>query len=190
MTEEMITINTENNIIPKKLTPFPVYGKDNPLLKQIMPEYTGDICNKSFTEFVTRLKMTRKAFGGVGLAANQCGIEVRVFVVGTDDYDMVCINPKLIAYSDLNETEKEGCLSFPMLRIKVSRPINIKVEYYDVHGELIQRELGGLTARCFMHELDHLNGISITDKVGKMGLYLAKQKQLKNIKKISRRKKY
>ena len=138
---------------------------------------------------VQRLKMTMKKFAGIGLSANQCGVFERVFVMGTDDWQMVCINPKIIKESAINTKDPEGCLSFPGFYLKVSRSELIDVEYTTETGEVKRQTLTGISAKCFLHELDHMNGIKFTQHVGPVALKLAKQKQLKLIKKIQRRKK-
>ena len=182
--EEMITINTGNVVDKNK--PFPIYNEKNPLLKQIMPEYTGEISDSQFQEFIEKLKFTRKAFRGVGLAANQCGIEVAVFVIGTETLDMVCINPKILTKSIESEQKEEGCLSFPHIYLKIYRPDSVEVEYTNQRGKVIKEMLTGITARCFQHEYDHLNGISIVDHVGKTSMMMAKKKKEKIVKKIQR----
>ena len=183
-TEETTKIDTENVLEQNK--PFPIFDKNNPLLKQIMPKYTGEIENPKFQEFIRKLQFTRKAFRGIGLAANQCGIEVRVFVIGTEAFDMVCINPEILEVSEEVEKGDEGCLSFPFIYLKIKRPKKIKVKYSNQLGELIEVELIGMTARCFQHEMDHLNGISIIDHVGKTSMMMAEKKRDKIMKRLKR----
>lgn len=125
------------------------------------------------------MQETRRAYKAVGLAANQCGLAWRMFVMGTDFAEFVCINPEIIEYSEEIECKKEGCLSFQHLSLAVKRPRKIKVRYYDQDFELVECEFEGLLARCFQHELDHLNGITFTSKVSNLRLKMAEKKRKK-----------
>jgi peptide deformylase len=172
-----------------QVEPLQVFDDRLPMLSETIPEFTGTLPNPSMTNLVRRLKMTMKLYSGLGLAANQCAIKERVFVIGTDQFQMACINPKVIASSDEIVKDNEGCLSFPAFFLSLPRPKWIDVEFTDENGETKQTRLDGLTARCFLHELDHLNGIKFTDYVGAVAMQQAKRKQAKLIKKIVRRKK-
>jgi peptide deformylase len=112
-----------------------------------------------------------------------------VFVIGTDHFQIACINPKIINKSDDSIKESEGCLSYPGLYLKIDRPNWVDVEFTDETGSLKQLRLDGVTARCFQHEHDHMNGIRMVEKVGQVSLQMARQKQEKMIKKIIRHKK-
>jgi peptide deformylase len=172
-----------------KVEPLPLYDENHPMLKQPIPEYKYDLPNPLMEMLVKRLKMTMKLYGGIGLSANQCGVFHRVFIIGTDHFQIACINPKIIASSETKVKESEGCLSYPGLYVKIDRPSWIDVEFKDESGTLKQMRLDGVTARCFEHELDHMNGIRMVDHVGPVALQMAKKKQEKMIKKIIRHKK-
>ena len=172
-----------------QVEPLQVFNDQFPMLSIPIPEFTGVLPNPSMAHLVKRLKMTMKLYSGLGLAANQCGVTERVFVIGTDQFQMACINPKVLAVSDEIVKENEGCLSFPAFFLSLPRPKWIDVEFTDENGETKQTRLEGLTARCFLHELDHLNGIKFTSYVGAVAMQQAKRKQEKLIKKIVRRKK-
>lgn len=186
---EVLTINTEAEApAPKRISTLQIYDGNSPLLKQVIPEYTGGFPNPALEHFVEELKATRYKFGGIGLAANQCGFSMRMFVIGgLDDYDLVCINPKVLEASEEQDKGREGCLSFPGMYGNIRRPTWVRVEFLDQKGERHEITISGLTARCFLHELDHLNGISFVDKLGKLGIRLAKQRQQKLLKKLERR---
>jgi peptide deformylase len=127
-----------------------------------------------------------KMYSGLGLSANQCGVFERVFVIGNEDMVIPCINPKVIRIVGAVEKNREGCLSFPGLFLNIERPLSIDVEFYDVNGKLINTTFEGLTARCFLHELDHMNGVRMVDYVKPLALKMARQKQQKLIKKVKR----
>jgi len=118
---------------------------------------------------------------GIGLAANQIGIAKRVFVIGSKNIDgfpepFAVFNPKILRISEEHELMKEGCLSYPDLWLSIRRPSVIEVEYQDSKGNIHEAAMSGLIARCFQHELDHLNGICFVDIVSPMKLKLAMNK--------------
>lgn len=170
---------------PKQILPLPVYGDDYPLLKVALPE-VEDVNSEQVKEVAERLKLTMRMYNGLGLSANQCGVPLRMFVMGTDQFQMVCINPKIVGFSEDVDRKREGCLSYPGLFITIPRHTSIQVEYTDEFGQKKELTLDGVTAQCFQHELDHLNGITFTSKVGPAALQLARQKQQKLIKKVTR----
>lgn len=169
--------------VANQVQPLTLYDESLPMLSYPIPEYRGELPNVGMTNLVAQLKLTMKLHGGIGLSANQCGVHERVFVIGYDDFFIACINPKVVKSSTQTSKSAEGCLSFPGLSLKVDRPETIDVEYTDVNGEVIHQTLTGITARCYLHELDHMNGIKFSDRVGPVALSLARQKQTKLIKK-------
>jgi peptide deformylase len=130
-----------------------------------------------------------KLYGGIGLSANQCGVFERVFIIGTDEFQLSCINPKLIGISAGTIKADEGCLSFPGLYLKIDRPNSIQVQFTDETGQVQQTMLEGLSARCFLHELDHMNGKKFIEYVGPTALQMARKKQNKLMKKVIRNQK-
>jgi peptide deformylase len=186
---EFLTIDTEAGLTKKEeLLPLPLYDEKHFMLNQVMPEYKDVLPNPNMSRLVSRLKMTRKLYGGLGLSANQCGVQERVFVIGTDQFEIVCINPKILSASADLDKSSEGCLSFPGLYVKIARPSWVEVEFTNENGEVKQVKLDGLTARCFAHELDHMNGKKFVSYVGDVALQMARKKQSKLMKKYTRRK--
>jgi peptide deformylase len=187
---ETFTIDTEESITrTEQINPLPLYGEDYYMLSQKIPEYEDVLPNPNMTTLVQRMKMTMKLYGGIGLSANQCGVFERVFVIGTDQFQIACINPKVVSESANKVKDNEGCLSFPGLFCKIERPDSIVAEFTNELGETKTMELTGITARCFLHELDHLNGIRFVELVKPVALQLARQKQQKLIKKVKRNQK-
>ena len=172
-----------------KIEPLQVHDDRFPMLSVPIPEFLGVLPNPSMTRLVKRLKMTMKLYSGLGLAANQCAVKERVFVIGTDQFQMACINPKVLESSEEIVKDTEGCLSFPAFFLSIPRPKWIEVEFTDENGQRKQTRLDGLTARCFLHELEHLNGVKFTSHVGSVAMLQAKRKQEKLIKRIVRRRK-
>jgi len=132
---------------------------------------------------------TCRAYGGLGLSAVQIGKLYRVFCIGLADQFQICFNPKIVSTSLDQVNDIEGCLSYPGLVLKVKRPAYVKVQFHMPDGELREENYERLTARCFQHELDHLDGIVFSDKVGAMSLMRAKEKRKKFIRLIAQREK-
>ena len=190
MSEEFIIDTGAAVAEAENITPLPLYDENHPMLRQAIPEFdVRKLPNALTNKLIKRLKMTMKLYGGLGLSANQCGVFERVFVIGTDQFQIACINPRIVGKSPSTIKESEGCLSYPGLYVKVDRPDWVEVEYTNENGELIQTRLDGVTARCFQHELDHMNGIRMVEHVGAVALQMARRKQEKIIKKIVRHKK-
>jgi len=186
---DILTIDTGAGLVSQqKVDPLPLYDEKHPMLMDEIPEYVGPLPNPNISLLIQRLKLTMKLYGGVGLSANQCGVFERVFVIGTDYFQIACINPKVLQVSDNLDKSEEGCLSYPGLYLKIPRPLSVHAEFTDENGVLQRKWLDGVTARCFLHELDHMNGIRFIEKVGSVSLTQARRKQTKLIKKVQRRK--
>lgn len=187
MTEEILTINTEENVVKTEtINPLPVYNDDYPMLQDEIPEYIDALPNPEMSELIKQLKMTMKMYAGLGLSANQCGVYHRVFVIGYENQSFACINPKIVSHSDEVVRDKEGCLSYFGMYMTVPRYKWIEAEFLNEMGEVVRQRFEGLTARCFQHELDHMNGIRFVDHVGPASVMMARKKQEKLIKQIKR----
>lgn len=125
---------------------------------------------------------------GLGISANQIGHNVRVFAMRgeTKEESIVCINPKIEAFSENMNTMEEGCLSIPDVFARVVRPAEIVVTFKNDLNEDEKQNLEGLTARVFQHELDHLDGILFIDRIGPFARQRAFEKA-KKIQKMRRR---
>ena len=111
---------------------------------------------------------TMRAANGCGLAAPQVGILRRIVVVEVEPGEVYeLINPKIIAFSG-EQDGQEGCLSVPGQWGMVKRPMNVTVRAMNRHGETVDITGSELLARCFCHELDHLDGTLYTDKAYEM----------------------
>lgn len=106
--------------------------------------------------------------GGVGLAGPQVGILRRVVVIDAGDEDLELVNPEIVEQSEQTQTDAEGCLSLPGKYGLVPRAERVVVRAQDRYGECYEYEGEGLLARCFLHELDHLDGHMYTEKVERM----------------------
>jgi peptide deformylase len=123
---------------------------------------------------------TMNASNGIGLAGNQVGLLRRVFVMKLQDgREIGCFNPWIMNGDNNLIDGDEGCLSFPSLWLKIKRHKKITAAYLDNTGKQCIIELEGIDARCFQHELDHLDGITFTEHVSDLKLKMAQKKQRK-----------
>ena len=117
---------------------------------------------------------------GIGLSACQVGLNFKAFVMGdSEDNSTLCINPTVLQFTEETTLDVEGCLSFPNVYVKVKRPKEILVEFYNEELEKQQVKITGYSARCYLHELDHLLGITMKDRVSKMKWDMATKKARK-----------
>ena len=106
-------------------------------------------------------------YNGVGLSANQIGIDERVFVMISDmdtQETITCFNPKIVKESKDTIVMEEGCLSYPELFLDIPRPSSVVVKYEDEGKEIHKERLTGFIARIFQHEYDHMEGIDFTQR--------------------------
>ena len=158
---------------------FPLVPETHPALRKTLSEFDFENPKVDPNKFASSLVETCKKHGALGLSANQCGYEHRVFVMGNDDNYVAFFNPRIIERSESTIKMEEGCLTFQDLFLLIERPYEILVEYQDYTGELKQAKFAGLTARCFQHELDHLNGKVYTHLVKPLALQMAQKKRSK-----------
>jgi len=103
---------------------------------------------------------------GVGLAAPQVGLSQRLFIMRLDDGTIeMCVNPQIKALSPDTVQSTEGCLSHPGLEVTTRRHREITVAYYTMDGGFVLRSMRDLEAIIFQHEMDHLNGVTIVNKI-------------------------
>jgi peptide deformylase len=166
----------------KQIATFKLVAPNHPALHKVLPEFDFNNPPVNPNEFASTLVETCKLNKGIGLSANQCGFEHRVFVMGAGDEYVAFFNPKIMMASEEQEHMEEGCLSFPLLSLRITRPKEIMVEYQDFNGQIRNTKFVGISARCFQHELDHMNGIVYTNKVKPLALQMAVKKRDKAFK--------
>lgn len=126
-----------------------------------------DPLSKDVQDLVSNMLETMRTSNGVGLAATQVGCNLRVCVVQTEDIKYVLINPQITARSKDKIISEEGCLSFPGKFFPIARHSEVQVRYLDEHGKPSKVKGRDLLARAFQHEIDHLDGILIIDRIKK-----------------------
>lgn len=157
---------------------YKLLKEGDPILAQVAEpwDYEKD---GSPEELVKNMAQLMFLHTGIGLAAPQIGVSKRVFVMGNPDHLVVCVNPEVMFGIGNEVMDREGCLSFPDLWLRVKRHEKVRVKYQMLTNEVLEEELDGLAARVFQHERDHLDGITFDMIVAKLALQLAKEKRKK-----------
>lgn len=174
---------------------LPIVAYGDPVLKRKAKEIQKDY--PKLDTLIENMWESMYNAHGVGLAAPQVGLSIRLFVIDASpfaedddlieneetelkDFKRVFINPVITEENGDEWDFNEGCLSIPDVREDVFRQPNIKIEYYDQNFEKQTEELSGLAARVVQHEYDHIEGILFTDKLSSLKRKLIKGK-LNNI---------
>lgn len=117
---------------------------------------------------------------GLGLSAGQVGIDYKLFIIGESKENcMMFVNPEVLSVSEETELDVEGCLSYPDMFVKMPRPNMVEAKWFDEEGKPQEGRFEGYTARCFLHEYDHLFGVVFKDKVSRLKWDRAKTKKSK-----------
>ncbi|MEO6433489.1 MAG: peptide deformylase [Sphingomicrobium sp.] len=157
----------------------PIYESPDPVLKQISkPVDTFDAALKTLVEDMFE---TMYAAPGIGLAAVQVGVPLRLLVIDLQEPEdpndpdtsvvrdpRVFVNPEILWASDSEVPYTEGCLSVPEQYAEVMRPDRVRAKWQDVEGTQQESEIDGLLAVCLQHEMDHLNGILFIDHLSRL----------------------
>ena len=174
---------------------LPIYGYGEPVLRKVCEDISQDYPN--FTETVSNMYETMYKACGVGLAAPQVGLPIRLFVIDTtpfadsddiskeeaaqlNDFKQTFINAKIVKEEGEIWGFNEGCLSIPDVREDVFRHETITIEYFDENFTKKKEVYNGLIARVIQHEYDHIEGILFTDLISSLKKKLIKKK-LQNI---------
>ena len=176
------TAPTATKQLPKV---FDLVDENSKILRLKLKEFDFQNPPVNANEFASTLVETCKENKGLGLSANQCGFPHRVFVMGAEDEYVAFFNPKVIS-SEGEAHMIEGCLSFPLLGLRITRPQEIVVEYQDFLGVKHTTRLNGISARIFLHELDHMDGIVYTERAKPLALKSGQEKRQKTIREISK----
>jgi peptide deformylase len=156
--------------------PIVIYG--DPVLREVSEKV--DIVDQETKDLVSDLIDTLKKAQGLGLASAQIGVLKRVFIVDLSAMDIteslrVFINPELEGTGSEIEYE-EGCLSFPGIYQKITRPEKVKVKALDIDGNPFEMEVDGLAARAILHENDHLDGKLFIDYLSPLARTMLKSR--------------
>ena len=159
--------------------PDPILKKDSVSLPQV---------DEHHRELIKQMYEIMYSANGVGLAAPQIGLNIRIFILDASSRDeekkpMTMINPKIISLDENKVPYEEGCLSFPEHFAEIDRPEKIKMEYLDEDNSKKISTFSGFESRIIQHELDHLNGKLFIDHLRPMKKNLVKNKIKKSLKK-------
>ena len=116
---------------------------------------------KDITKIIDEMFLLMDQSKGIGLAANQVGLDIRVIVVDVKGFRTEIINPTITRTSRRFKLSIEGCLSFPNKQVKMRRDEMITVTGFDRNWHPLKKNCKGLLSFCIQHEIDHLNGITI-----------------------------
>mgnify|MGYP001485070099 FL=1 len=170
---------------------LPIISYGSSVLKKTAKEITSDYPNLS--ELIANMWETMYAANGVGLAAPQIGLSIRVFVIDAspfvdeekmsvkeieniNTFKKVFINPKIISEEGNLWDFNEGCLSIPDVREDISRKEKISINFFDENFEPQKLKLNGLAARVVQHEFDHIEGVLFTDHLSSLKKRLIKNR--------------
>ncbi len=146
---------------------LPIRNYPDPVLRETAKPVT--VIDADLRTLAQDMIETMKDANGIGLAAPQVGVSLRMVVVDFDPENgdpRVLVNPVITRRSGRKQLGEEGCLSFPGLRSRVKRTPSLIVEAQGLDGKMAAHEAEGLAARAVQHELDHLDGFLFVDKVG------------------------
>jgi peptide deformylase len=154
----------------------PIFETPDPVLRQISkPVETFD---DDLRTLVADMFETMYAAPGIGLAAVQVGVPIRLLVIDLQEPEeeggepvrdpRVFINPEILWHSDHEVPYTEGCLSVPEQYAEVMRPERIRARWQDAEGKTYEEEIDGLLATCLQHEMDHLNGVLFIDHLSRL----------------------
>jgi len=137
-------------------------GEKNPILRQ--KSKPVEHLTKEVRDLIMQMKKIVENNNGVGLAAPQINVSLRIIVCEVDDKFYAFINPEIIKFSKKTSLLEEGCLSLPNIYGEVERPEKIILKAIDSDGKKMKLKVFGLLARVIQHEIDHLDGILFIDK--------------------------
>ena len=154
------------DMMAKTIETLPILIAPDPMLKARARPVTADDMPR-VRELLPRMFATMYRAPGIGLAAPQVGVGLRLTIVDLMPDDkpnpITLINPEVVARSEKLATREEGCLSLPGQYADVTRPARVTVRYTDANGAKRQIEAEGLLAACVQHEIDHLDGVLFID---------------------------
>jgi peptide deformylase len=152
------------------------------ILRETIPDFDFNNLSIDPVQLEKDMIETMLANDGIGLSANQVGIRVRMFVMGHRDNPenaQAFFNPIVVKTTDTVEDLEEGCLSFPGIYVNIKRPTKILTRWQNSKGIWQESEFDGYNCKCFLHELDHLQGIVYQDRVSTLKWALAVKKTKK-----------
>lgn len=163
----------------------PILTVPDPFLKQVSKP--ADAVDDELRALMDDMLETMYAAPGIGLAAIQIGVPVRVIVMDLAGQDeekapRFFVNPEITWRSEEMFVYEEGCLSVPEIYDEIERPARVRLTYLNYEGERVEEEAEGLYAVCIQHEMDHLEGVLFIDKLSR----LKRERAVAKVKKLTR----
>lgn len=165
---------------------LPIIAYGDPILKKVAREI--DQTYPNIKELIDNMFETMHYAKGIGLAAPQVGLSIRLFIIDTSslakeegnehiiDFKQVFINPEIIKKEGDEWTYNEGCLSIPDIREDIVRKSQVSIRYYDENFNLCTKKFTDLVGRIILHEYDHLDGFLFTDRLVQIRKRMLKRK--------------
>jgi len=164
----------------------PILTVPHPVLKEISKPVEGGVTDEHRALMDDMLETMYDA-PGVGLAAVQIGVPLRIIVMDISPKEderqpRYFVNPEIVWKSEELKSWEEGCLSVPEIYDEVDRPARVKIRYLDYHGKEIEEDADGLFAVCIQHEMDHLEGVVFLDHLSR----LKRDSAIRKVKKLQK----
>lgn len=161
---------------------LPIYAYGSPVLRKKCEEITADYPN--LKELITNMYETMYDSSGIGLAAPQIGVAIRLFIADgspiegmkPDKFKQTFINPTILNEWGEPWRYEEGCLSIPTIRENVMRKPELTIRYFDADFKVHEENYDGMAARIIQHEYDHIEGKLFTDHISPLKRNLLKAK--------------
>jgi len=157
------------------VSPLEIRRYPDPILRQISTSVEAKEIDTSLQNLIDNMAYTMYIFKGLGLAAPQVGVLSRIITVDTGEGLIALVNPRILK-GEGEEIGEEGCLSIPDIWLEIKRARKVIVDGMDRTGQKVLLEAEGLLARAFQHEIDHLNGVLIIDRVSHLQRQLIESK--------------
>lgn len=158
------------------MTPNGIWTIDNKKELKLLRKKAADFDFKKYskseiTELISKMRVAMEKTQGIGLSANQIGLNLNCFIAQIEKKFYAIFNPKIIKISKEMAEMEEGCLSVPETFGIVARPFKVVLEGLDKNGKKLKIKAWGMLARVFQHEVDHLNGTVFIDKATELHKY-------------------
>jgi len=156
------------------------------VLREVSNEVKKDEFGEDLNSFLETMINVMNENNGIGLAAIQIGVKKRIIVANIDNKPIAMINPEVLSVGEATSKVVEGCLSVPTVLEEIERSSSVVVKYMDKDGNSTEEEFEGLSSHIIQHEIDHLDGITILNKISRLKRDIYRRKVNKLRKKLKR----
>jgi peptide deformylase len=163
-----------------------IYIAPDKVLREVSDEVGEDEFGEDLDSFLETMISVMNENNGIGLAAIQIGVKKRIIVANIDNEPIAMINPEVLSVGELTSKVVEGCLSVPTVLEEIERSSSVIVKYMDRGANYVEKEFKGLSSHIVQHEIDHLDGKTILDKISRLKRDIYKRKVNKLRRKLKR----